>query len=118
MDDGQTFANEKDCEKTLVLFGFLDNVLYSQRDIENDCRYEGAESQKISKVTFYDIQEEPAYVESKTSGEKVAFEWDPVEKSVRIDSLEFTVDAPENKYGERNDLLEIHYNKMVGNQVT
>lgn len=117
MDDGQTFAHEKECEKTLVLFGFLDNVLYIQRAIEDDCRYDGAESQKISQVTFYDIQEEPDYIESKTSGDRVTFVWDPIEKSVWVDSLDFTVDTPESKSGERRDLLEIHYSK-VGAQVT
>ena len=43
MDDGQTFAHEKDCEKTLVFFGFLDNILYIQREIEDECRFDGAE---------------------------------------------------------------------------
>lgn len=109
MDDGQTFAHQKDCEKTLVFFGFLDRVLYVQREIEDGCRYDGAEKQKISKITIYDVEVEPDFIESKTSGDKLAFAWDSVEKSVTIDNLDFTVDTPESTFGERRDLLEVNF---------
>lgn len=109
MDDGQTFAHQKDCEKTLVNFGFFDQVLYIQRQMEDDCRFDGAEQQRISKVTIYDVSVEPESIKLKTSGDKVAFTWNDAEKSVTIDDLDFTVDTADSKFGERRDLLEIRY---------
>ena len=109
MDDGQTFAHEKECEKVYVFFGFEDNMLYTQRDINDDCRYVDAEKQKISKVTIYDVIQRPEYIELTQRGGIVDFVYDSDEMSVTIDLLEFTVDTPESKQNVRRDLLEIHY---------
>ena len=48
-------------------FGFEEGMLYAVRDIDNECRYEGAEKQTISKVTIYDVKQEPVQVTDLSS---------------------------------------------------
>ena len=91
MDDGQTFAHEKHCEKAYTRFFFSGetNMLSLQNQLDEHCHYDGAKNQVISQVTIYTVEKAPSMVINKLTQKNAEFSYDEEKMSVTVKNLDF-----------------------------